>query len=119
MLKVYAYKGCSTCRDAIKWLNQNHIAYEEIAIRETPPSVSELKAMLALQGGDVKRLFNTSGQDYRALGIKDRLPSMTTDEVLGLLASNGNLIKRPFALNADASMGLVGFKEPSWASTLL
>lgn len=119
MLKVYAYKGCSTCRNAVKWLSQNHVAFIEIPIRETPPSVTELKAMLAVQAGDLKRLFNTSGQDYRALGIKDKLPSMTTDEVLRLLASNGNLIKRPFALNEGTSVGLAGFKEEEWKAALL
>lgn len=119
MLKVYAYKGCSTCRNATKWLTQHHIAFEEIPIRETPPSVRELKTMLASQGGDLKRLFNTSGQDYRALGIKDKLPSMTTDEVLQLLSTNGNLIKRPFTLNEATSVGLVGFKEEEWKASLL
>lgn len=117
MLKVYAYKGCSTCRNAIKWLTQHHVPFVEIAIRETPPSIKELKAMLAIQSGDLKRLFNTSGQDYRALGIKDKLPSMTTDEVLHLLSTNGNLIKRPFVVHETASIGLVGFKEPEWASS--
>jgi arsenate reductase len=118
MLKVYAYKGCSTCRNAIKWLNQHHVPFTEIPIRDTPPTVAELKSMLAAQGGDLKRLFNTSGQDYRALGIKDKLSSMTPEAALQLLASNGNLIKRPFAINESASIGLVGFKEPEWSSTL-
>ncbi|MBL9142493.1 MAG: arsenate reductase family protein [Verrucomicrobiaceae bacterium] len=119
MLKVYAYKGCSTCRNAIKWLCQNHFPFIEIPIRETPPSVTELKAMLAAQSGDLKRLFNTSGQDYRALGIKNKLAAMTTDEALQLLSTNGNLIKRPFALSAANSVGLVGFKEEEWKASLL
>ena len=77
MLKLYAYSGCSTCRNAIKWLKQHDIAFTEIAIRETPPSVPELRAMLEAMGGDLRRLFNTSGLDYRALGIKDKLPELT------------------------------------------
>lgn len=118
MIKVYAYKGCSTCRNAIKWLTQHHIPFVELPIRETPPSIAELKAMLAAQGNDLKRLFNTSGQDYRALGIKDKLSSLSVSAALELLASNGNLIKRPFALNVDHTVGLVGFKEPEWTQAL-
>ena len=114
MLKLYAYKGCSTCRYAVKWLNAHQIAFEELAIRETPPSVAELKTMLAAKGGDLRPLFNTSGLDYRALNLKDKLPGMTEAEALKLLSENGNLIKRPFALDAKAGVALVGFKEPEW-----
>jgi len=118
MLKFYAYKGCSTCRDAMKWLNARQIAFEELAIRETPPSISELKAMLAARDGDLRPLFNTSGQDYRALGMKDKLPTMKADETLKLLSENGNLIKRPFAIDAKAKVFLVGFKEAEWQAAL-
>ncbi|WP_372797573.1 arsenate reductase family protein [Pontiella sp.] len=114
-MKIYTYTKCSTCRKATKWLNEQSIDFEEIPIRETPPSVDELRQMLD-HVGDLKKLFNTSGQDYRALGMKDKLPSMSTDEALLLLASNGNLIKRPFLLDADK--GTTGFKEEVWAALL-
>lgn len=118
MLKLYAYQGCSTCRNAIKWLNQNGVAFEEIAIRETPPPVAELRSVLDACGGDLRRLFNTSGLDYRALGLKDKLPAMTTDSALKLLSTNGNLVKRPFAIDAAKKVFLVGFKEDEWCAAL-
>jgi arsenate reductase len=118
MLKVYAYQGCSTCKNALKWLKVQGIAHQEIAIRETPPSVPELRSMLAAKGDDLRPLFNTSGQDYRALGIKDKLPTLSTDEALTMLAANGNLVKRPFALDETAGVFLVGFKEAEWEMAL-
>jgi arsenate reductase (glutaredoxin) len=118
MLKLYAYQGCSTCRNAIKWLKQHDIAFDEIAIRETPPSVAELRSALEACGGDLRRLFNTSGMDYRALGLKDKLPSMTTDAALKLLSANGNLVKRPFAMDAAKKICLVGFKPDEWEAKL-
>ena len=78
-----------------------------------PPGVAELRAMFAHLGGDLRRLFNTSGLDYRALNMKERLPSLGTDEALALLAANGNLVKRPFALGKDR--GTTGFKPEEWA----
>lgn len=119
MLKLYAYQGCSTCRNAIKWLARNGIAFEETAIRETPPSVAELRLMLDGSGGDLRRLFNTSGLDYRALGLKDKLPAMTADAALKLLSTNGNLVKRPFAIDATRKIFLTGFKEDEWRAALL
>ena len=118
MLKLYAYQGCSTCRNAIKWLKQHDIAFDEIAIRETPPCVAELRSALDACGGDLRRLFNTSGMDYRALGMKDKLPSMTTDAALKLLSMNGNLVKRPFAIDPVKKVNLVGFKADEWESKL-
>lgn len=118
MLKLYAYSGCSTCRNAIKWLKQHAIPFEELAIRETPPSMAELKAMLAARGGELRSLFNVSGLDYRALGLKDKLPAMSADAALKLLAENGNLVKRPFAIDAANSIHLNGFKEPEWQAAL-
>lgn len=111
-LRVYAYEKCDTCRKAVKFLRERGVAHEVLPIRQQPPSVEELHRMLGYLNGDFRRLFNTSGQDYRALNIKDRLPSMSLDETLELLASNGNLIKRPFALTHDS--GLVGFKQDEW-----
>lgn len=111
-LRVYAYAGCETCRKALKLLAERGIAHEVVPIREQPPTVAELRAMLAHVGGDLRKLFNTSGQDYKALGMKDRLPTMTEDEALALLASRGNLVKRPFVLAKTA--GAVGFKPDEW-----
>jgi arsenate reductase len=119
MLKVFQYTGCSTCKNAIKWLKAHAIPFEEIAIRESPPSVADLKAMLAAHSGDLRRLFNVSGQDYRNLGLKDKLPAMSNDAVLKLLSTNGNLVKRPFAIDTTNKIYLVGFKEDEWKLALL
>lgn len=118
MLKIYTYSGCSTCKNAVKWLKQNEISFDEKPIRETPPTVAELKFMLKAKGGDLRPLFNTSGQDYRTMGIKDKLSGMSGEEALQLLASHGNLVKRPFALDKGAGVALVGFKEDEWAKAL-
>ena len=118
MMKVYAYQGCSTCNNALKWLNEKGVAHEVVAIRERPPTTGELKAMLAAHGGDLRTLFNTSGMDYRSLGMKDKLPGMAPAVALKLLSENGNLVKRPFAINAEAGVHLVGFKAAEWAAAL-
>ena len=118
MLKLYVYAKCSTCRDAMTWLRERGIAFKEIAIRETPPPVSELKAMLAARGGKLTAICNTSGMDYRALGMKEKLPALSIDAALTLLTTNGNLIKRPFALDAARGVFLVGFKEADWEKAL-
>jgi arsenate reductase len=110
---VYTYSNCSTCRDAVKWLRARGVAFIEKPIRETPPSVAELERMLGYQNGKLRRLFNTSGQDYRALGLADKLPAMTETEALALLAGNGRLVKRPFVLGD--TFGLVGFDQAEWA----
>lgn len=110
--RVHAYSGCDTCRKALKFLSARGIGAEVLPIRETPPTVAELRRMLDHVDGDLRRLFNTSGQDYRALGMAGRLPGMSIDEALALLASNGNLVKRPFLLGPD--VGLVGFRDEEW-----
>lgn len=112
-LRVYGYEKCDTCRKALKFLNAKKVAHEVIPIRQQPPTIAELRAMLAHVGGDLRRLFNTSGQDYRALDLKSRLPKLSEDEALALLASNGNLVKRPFALTPKS--GVVGFRDDEWA----
>ena len=111
-IRVYAYSGCDTCRKALRFLASRGIEVEVLAIRETPPTPEELRRMLEHLGGDLRRLFNTSGQDYRSLGLSERLPGMSVDDALGLLAANGNLVKRPFLLGPD--IGLVGFREEEW-----
>jgi arsenate reductase len=111
-LRVYAYAGCDTCRKALKFLAAKKVVHEVIPIREQPPTIPELRAMLGYVGGDLRKLFNTAGLDYRALDLKTRLPKLSVDEALALLASNGNLVKRPFALTPKA--GVVGFREEEW-----
>jgi arsenate reductase (glutaredoxin) len=119
MFIVYAYKGCSTCKNAVKWLKQNSIEFEERPIRETPPSVTELSRALEARAGNLRLLFNTSGLDYRALGLSEKLPKMSHEEALSLLANNGNLVKRPFVVDSAKGVSLIGFKEAEWAKTLL
>ena len=116
MLKVYEYKGCGTCKKALKFLEENAIEYKKIAIRETPPTKAELKKMLKSYGGEVKKLFNTSGQDYRAMNIKDKIGTMTETQAIELLSKNGNLVKRPFVVNGHFLT--VGFKEDIWKEGL-
>ena len=115
-LTVYTYAACDTCRRAVKWLRAQGIAFEERAIRETPPTPAELRRMLAAQGGELRRLFNTSGRDYREMKLGEQLPGMTEAAALALLAGNGNLVKRPFAIGEGVA--LVGFDEAKWAAAL-
>ncbi len=115
-LKIYTYKNCGTCRKTVKRLAAQGVEFTEIPIREQPPTKTELRKMLKIHAGDLRRLFNTSGGDYKALNLKDKLPSMTDAEAIDLLAGNGNLVKRPFALLGDK--GVVGFKEPEWDAFL-
>jgi arsenate reductase (glutaredoxin) len=111
-IRIYEYSKCSTCRNALRFLDINNVAYEKVPIVETPPTKAELKRMLAAQNGDLKKLFNTSGELYREMKIGAKLGSMTQDQALDLLATNGKLVKRPFVLTGDT--GLVGFKEDEW-----
>ena len=116
MIKVYAYSGCDGCKKAIKWLNEHSISHELLAIRETPPIISELRAMLKFQSGNLKKLFNVSGQDYRKMGLRDQLPTLSEDDALALLEKHGNLVKRPFLISEN--VGLVGFKADVWSAAL-
>ena len=108
-MKLYQYPKCSTCRKATKFLNDRGIEFKSIDITEKPPAKTELKAMLASYDGEIRKLFNTSGVQYRELKMKDRLPTMSAKEAIDLLADNGKLIKRPFLLNQEKK-GIVGFK---------
>jgi arsenate reductase len=129
-LTLYTYANCDTCRRAVKWLNAHGIAFDEKPIRETPPSAAELRTMLQRLGGRValRKLFNTSGVEYRKLKVGELLPTLSEAEALALLAGNGSLVKRPFALGSGdatgatgalAGVGLVGFDEEIWAPVLL
>ncbi len=111
-LKVYTYANCGTCRKAVSFLNANHVYFQEIPIRETPPSVAELKTMLGAYEGNLRKLFNTSGLDYKSMGLSEKLPTMSQADALKLLSSNGNLVKRPFVIGEKAA--LVGFDELAW-----
>jgi len=109
---VYSYAGCGTCRKALAWLSANGVECDVRAIRETPPSKTEIEAALA-QGLPLKSLFNVSGGDYRELDLKTKLPGMAQSEAIALLASRGNLVKRPFVLHEGKTM--TGFSEDSYA----
>ena len=110
--KIYQYSKCSTCRKAVRYLDDKKVIYQSVPIAEKPPTKTELRRMLGFLGGDVRRLFNTSGLVYKALNLKERLPKMTEAEAINLLSSEGKLVKRPFVLLKDK--GLVGFKEDEW-----
>ena len=116
MLKLYAYANCDSCRRAARWLREAGHAFTEIRTRETPPTPSELRTVLAALDGDLRRLCNTSGRDYRALGISARLPTLSTEEALALLCGNGNLIKRPVLLGPGVA--LAGFQPEAWRAAL-
>ena len=116
-LTIYTYANCDTCRRAVKWLRAHAVAFDELPIRETPPTPAELRTMLAAQGGELRRLFNTSGKDYREQKLGEKLPTMSEPAALALLAGNGNLVKRPFLLGSRVA--LVGFDEAAWASALV
>ena len=112
MIKLYAYQKCGTCVKAIQWLQSHQIAFEVYPIREVSPSESELQLALSFYDGDVHPLFNKSGKDYREMGLKNRLGSLSHSDVISLLRSNGNLIKRPFVV--DNGRAWVGFKADCW-----
>jgi arsenate reductase (glutaredoxin) len=116
MLKIYTYGNCSTCRQALQWLRAEGLAFTERPIRETPPTRAELERMLAAQGGEVRRLCNTSGRDYRELKLGEKLPGLGAGAVLALLERNGNLVKRPFLLGP--AVALVGFDAAAWRQAL-
>ena len=108
------YPKCSTCKKAEAWLVEKGISFQKRDIKEDNPTREELARWLAASGLPVKRFFNTSGLQYKALGLKDRLPAMTVEEQLDLLATDGMLVKRPILV--DGGTVLVGFKEAEWAA---
>ena len=117
MILVLEYPKCSTCKKALKWLEENEIPFTKRHIVEENPSEQELTEWYHKSGLPLKKFFNTSGQSYRALGLKDRLDTMDRAEQLALLAEDGMLVKRPI-LVMDGKV-LVGFKEAEWAAALL
>ena len=106
------YPKCSTCRKAKNWLDENKVEYSERHIVEENPTYEELKCWFQKSGLPLKRFFNTSGLLYKEMQLKDKLPAMSEEEQLKLLATNGMLVKRPLLI-ADNAI-LVGFKEAEW-----
>ena len=111
------YPKCSTCQKAKKWLDEHEITYTDRHIVEQNPSYEELKEWHEKSGLPLKKFFNTSGLLYKEMKLKDRLPEMSGDEQLKLLATNGMLVKRP--LIVDGSTVITGFKEKEWSEHFL
>lgn len=116
MLLIW-YPKCSTCRKAKAWLDEHGIRYDLRDIKENPPTLEELELWQGQSGLALRKWFNTSGQLYRGMGLKDRLPHMTEGEQLELLASDGMLVKRPILV--DGHKVLLGFRAETWAESLL
>lgn len=116
-MQFICYPKCSTCQKARKWLEATHLEFTERHIVEENPSYEELKKWYAESGLPLKKFFNTSGMLYKEMQLKDKLPAMSEEEQLKLLATNGMLVKRPLIVNGN--MILTGFKEAEWEKALL
>ena len=114
-LKFIQYPKCTTCKKAQKWLEENNIAYESIHIVEQTPTQEQLTSLYKKSGLPLKKFFNTSGNKYKELGLKDKLANMSEEEQLALLASDGMLIKRPIV--TDGEKITLGFKESDFVET--
>ncbi len=110
------YPKCTTCQKAAKWLEEQGIAAEVRDIKQDNPTEQELRAWHQMSGLPLKRFFNTSGLQYKALGLKDKLPQMSEDEQFALLATDGMLVKRPLLVGED--FALPGFKQAEWEEKL-
>lgn len=116
MVKFICYPKCTTCQKARKWLDDNNIEYEFRDIKLDNPTLDELTAWYKQSGLPLKKFFNTSGLLYKSLDLKNKIPTMTNDEMLKLLASDGMLVKRPLLVGDD--FVLVGFKEAEWTQKI-
>ena len=116
-ITVLCYKKCTTCQKALKWLDANGISYKERPIKEENPGRQELEEWYKKSGLPLKKFFNTSGNLYKELKLKDKLPRMSEAEQLDLLATDGMLVKRPLVVGED--FVLTGFKEADWKEKLL
>ena len=116
MILVLEYPKCSTCKKALKWLEENEIPFTKRHIVEENPSEQELTEWYHKSGLPLKKFFNTSGLSYKALGLKEKLPNMTEEEQLALLAGDGMLIKRPLLVGDD--FVLTGFRQAEWEARL-
>lgn len=110
------YPKCSTCQKAKAWLDARGAAYQARDIKQEHPTLDELRKWYKMGGMELKRFFNTSGMLYKEMKLKDRLPTMTEEDQLALLATDGMLVKRPIVVSGDRV--LVGFKEKEWESVL-
>ena len=117
MLNVYCYARCNTCQKALKWLNDHGIEHAVIDIKSNHPDEKTLREYYAVSGLPLKRFFNTSGIPYRELELSKKLPSMTENEQLALLATDGMLVKRPLLVGDQ--FVLTGFREEEWTNKLL
>ena len=117
MITVYCYSRCSTCRKALKWLEDKGIEHTVIDIKTDHPDEKSLRKYYAMSGLPLKRFFNTSGIPYREMGLSKKLPEMSEDEQFALLATDGMLVKRPLVVGDD--FVLTGFKENEWIEKLL
>ncbi len=116
-MDVLVYRKCGTCRKALKWLEENNVAFDERPIIDEKPSYEELKEWYGASGLPLKKFFNTSGVLYKEMKLKDKLPEMSEEEQLQLLATDGKLVKRPLVIG-DGFV-LVGFKEEEWKANIL
>ena len=116
MVKFICYPQCATCKKAQKWLNDNKIEYEFRDIKLKNPTLDELTEWYRESGLPLKKFFNTSGLLYKSLDLKNKLHTMTEDEMLGLLSSDGMLVKRPLLIGED--FVLIGFNDDEWNATL-
>ena len=110
------YPKCTTCKKAKKWLDDNNLTYTDRHIKEEKPTIEELKEWHKKSGLPLKRFFNTSGNLYKELGLKDKLPTMTEEEQYELLATDGMLVKRPIIVTEEKVF--TGFKEEVWKELL-
>ncbi len=117
MLKFVCYPKCTTCQKARKWLEENNIEYEFRDIKTENPEIEELAAWHKMSGLPLRKFFNTSGLLYKSMELKNKLPDMSEEEMLALLATDGMLVKRPIAVGDD--FVLVGFKEEEWREKLI
>ena len=114
---VLVYRKCSTCQKALKWLQDHNVSFDERAIKEENPTYEELKEWYAKSGLPLKKFYNTSGLIYKDMGLKDKIPTMSEEEQLRLLATDGMLVKRPLVVGENFI--LTGFREKEWEEHLL
>lgn len=119
MMRFICYPRCSTCAKARRWLATHNIDVQEENIKTHPPTVADLETILNASGENSRKLFNTSGQVYRDMNLKDRLDDMSEADRLKLLTQNGMLVKRPLLLSDDGTFAIIGFSENAYEQTLL
>lgn len=116
-MKIYCYPKCTTCKKALKWLDEKGISYELLDISRKNPTEEQLRQWYAKSGLPLKKFFNTSGMIYRNMGLSKKLPEMSEDEQLALLATDGMLVKRPLVIGDN--FVLTGFREADWEQKML